>query len=79
MSRATRPGLRHVGGDPMTEPEVDQILLARVTITRVLTGTDVIDHVEAEAVDGTDLGLAEALGMLELAKFTLVESYGKEE
>lgn len=53
----------------------DGLTLARVTITRVLTGNDVIDHVSAEAADGADLGLAEALGMLELAKWTLVESY----
>jgi hypothetical protein len=51
------------------------MLLARVTITRVLTGDDVIDHVEAEAADGTDLGLAEALGMMRLAEHTLIESY----
>ena len=58
--------------------EPDGLILARVTVTRYLTGADVIDHVSAEAGDGEDLGLAEALGMMELAKFTLVESYGQE-
>lgn len=62
--------------DPDVEP--DQLLIARVTISRVMTGEDMVDHVTAEAADGTDLGLAEALGMLELAKWTLVESYGSE-
>lgn len=55
--------------------EDDRPILARITITRYLDETDVVDAVEAEASDGTDLGLAEALGMLELAKFTLVEVY----
>lgn len=57
----------------------DDPVLARITITRTLTETDVVDHVSAEAADGEDLGLAEALGMLELAKFTLVESYSESE
>jgi hypothetical protein len=63
----------------MTQPETDQIVIARVTITRVLTGDNVVDQVVAEAADGTDLGLAEALGMLELAKFTLVDCYGEDD
>ena len=50
-------------------------ILARVTITRYLSDDDVIDGVVAEAGDGEDLGLAEALGMIELAKFTLVETF----
>lgn len=53
----------------------DAVVLARVTVTRTLTGDDVIDSVTAEAVDGTELGLADALGMLTLAQHTLVESY----
>lgn len=51
------------------------VVLARVTVTRYLAGDDVIDSVTAEATDGTDLGLAEALGMLALAQHTLVENY----
>jgi hypothetical protein len=57
----------------------DAIILARVTITRTLTDDDVIDSVTAEAADGTELGLAEALGMLTLAQHTLVETYAERE
>lgn len=61
----------------MTEPteELDGIEVARVVITRVLTDDDLVDHVATYASNGADLGLAEALGMLELAKFTLVDTY----
>ena len=52
----------------------DGIILARITITRVLTEGDIVDHVTAEQGDGEVLGLADALGMVELAKFTLVHS-----
>jgi hypothetical protein len=57
----------------------DAVVLARVTVTRTLTGSDVIDSVTAEAVDGTELGLADALGMLTLAQHTLVETYAERE
>ena len=53
------------------------MILSRVTVTRTLQGDDVVDEVVAEAGDGTSLGLSEALGMLELAKFTLVEAYAE--
>lgn len=59
----------------MADSEVDQIVLARVTVTRVLDGPDVVDQVIAESADGTNLGLAEALGMMRLAEHTLIESY----
>ena len=59
--------------------EDDAVVLARITITRYLDDNDVVDHVSAEATDGTDLGLAEALGMVELAKFTLVDAYASED
>lgn len=52
----------------------DGLLLGRITITRVLTGENIVDHVIAEQANGNELGLADALGMIELAKFTLVES-----
>lgn len=55
------------------------VLLARITITRVLVESDVIDSVTAETNDGDDLGLADALGMMRLAEHTLIESYGKED
>lgn len=54
------------------------VVLATVTITRYLTNDDIIDHVDAVTSDGYELGLAEALGMVELAKFTLVETYTSE-
>lgn len=53
----------------------DPLTIARVTITRILADNgDIVDHVIAESDDGYELGLAEALGMIELAKFTLVEA-----
>lgn len=61
--------------DPDNAPTSDALILARVTVTRYLTGGDVIDHVSAESGEGTDLGLAEALGMMALAQHTLVETY----
>lgn len=59
-----------------TEPEGP--MLARITITRYLTDDDIVDHVSAEATDGTDLGLADALGMMTLAQHTLIASYSDE-
>lgn len=52
----------------------DGMVLATVTITRVLTGDDIIDHVSADTSDGYQLGLAEALGMMRLAEDTLIRS-----
>lgn len=49
-------------------------ILARVTVTRVLHNGDIVDHVLAEADDGTELGLAEALGMMRLAEDTLIRA-----
>jgi hypothetical protein len=57
----------------------DQVVLAQITITRVLTGDDIVDQVVASAADGTSLGLAEALGMIELSKFTLMDCYGEDD
>lgn len=57
----------------------DGVLLARITITRVLVEDDVIDQVVAEASSGEDMGLADALGMMRLAEHTLIESYAKED
>lgn len=59
--------------------ESDELILARITITRFLTDNDVVDRVCADAGDGQDLGLADALGMLTLAQHTLVESYSRVE
>lgn len=64
----------------MTEPTeaLDGIEVARVVVTRVLTDDNLVDQVATYASNGADLGLAEALGMLELAKFTLVDTYTNE-
>jgi hypothetical protein len=54
--------------------ELEGIIIARVTITRVLSGDDIVDHVIAESDDNHELGLAEALGMMRLAEDTLIRS-----
>lgn len=58
----------------MVAQDIDGMILARVTVTRVMTGDDIVDHVIAATADGDELGLAEALGMMELAKHTLIRS-----
>ena len=55
--------------------ELEGVILSRITVTRVLTGDDIVDHVSAESLDGDDLGLADALGMMRLAEDTLIRSY----
>jgi hypothetical protein len=52
----------------------DGMVIARVTITRVLSNDDITDHVIAEQADGYELGLAEALGMMRLAEDTLIRA-----
>lgn len=52
----------------------DSRVIAQVTITRLLTGDDIIDHVIAASAEGDELGLAEALGMMRLAEDTLIRS-----
>ena len=52
----------------------DGMVIATVTITRVLTDEDIVDHVIATQADGYELGLAEALGMMRLAEDTLIRS-----
>lgn len=54
--------------------DTDGMVLATVTITRVMTGEDIVDHVNAATFDGYELGLAEALGMMRLAEDTLIRS-----
>jgi multisubunit Na+/H+ antiporter MnhF subunit len=56
------------------QPDANDVTVARILITRVLRGPDLIDEVVAESANNSGIGLADALGMLELAKFTLVES-----
>lgn len=57
----------------MTE-DFDGMVIARVTITRVMTGDDIVDHVIAASADGDELGLAEAPGMMRLAEDTLIRA-----
>ena len=57
----------------MDAPE-DGMVIATVTITRVMTGEDIIDHVAVSQADGCELGLAEALGMMRLAEDTLIRA-----
>jgi hypothetical protein len=56
------------------DAEIEGVVLARVVITRVMTGEDVIDHVIAVTEDGGEVGLAEALGMMRLAEDTLIRA-----
>lgn len=53
---------------------MDGIEIATVTIRRVLSEDDLIDHVIAADGEGNELPLAEALGMMRLAEHTLIES-----
>ena len=57
----------------MDVPE-DGMVIATVTITRVLSGDDITDYVDAAQADGYELGLAEALGMMRLAEDTLIRA-----
>ena len=56
------------------DEQAEGMVIATVTITRVMTDEDIVDHVKAEATDGYELGLAEALGMMRLAEDTLIRS-----
>lgn len=57
----------------MPDPEIR--ILSCVMVSRILTEDgEVVDHVTAQTSDGDELGLAEALGMIELAKHTLVQT-----
>lgn len=56
--------------------EVDGLPLATITITKTLTDDDVLIFVDATTPDdGDDLPLVEALGMIELAKDSLLRQY----
>lgn len=46
--------------------------LARITVVKSVTDTDCLVFVDATCPDGEDIALVEALGMLELAKDTLI-------
>jgi hypothetical protein len=57
----------------MDEP--DGMALATITITKTLTDNDVLVFVDATCPDGEDVALVDALGMIELAKDTLIRTY----
>jgi hypothetical protein len=63
-----------MSGEVAMDAPDDGMVIATVTITRVLTADDVTDHVVASQADGYELGLAEALGMMRLAEDTLIRS-----
>lgn len=50
------------------------VILARITITRVLVEDDLVDHIVAVDTDGSEMGLADALGMMRLAEDTLIRA-----
>lgn len=50
----------------------DGQVLATITVTKTLTEDDVLIFTDATCPDGEDLPLVEALGMLELAKDTII-------
>lgn len=50
------------------------MVMQQVIITRVMTASDIVDHVLAIDRDGDEVGLAEALGMMRLAEDTLIRS-----
>ena len=62
-NRSSEPG-DYVGGEYMTT--------STVTITRTVTNDDDLVFVDATCEEGDDLSLTEALGMIELAKATLI-------
>jgi hypothetical protein len=52
---------------------MDDVTLATVTITKVLTeDDDILIRIDATCLDADDLPLVEALGMIELGKDTLI-------
>jgi hypothetical protein len=57
-------------GEAMSENE--GLLVARVTIERRMTGDDIVDYVTTEDVNGEDLPVTEALGMMRMAEHTLL-------
>lgn len=61
--------------------ETEGLLVARITIERRMTGDDIVDYVTTEDVNGEDLPVTEALGMMRLAEHTLLtpEDEGDEE
>lgn len=63
----------------VSDQDLDGMILARVTITRVMSGDDIVDHVLAATADGDELGLAEALGMMRLAEDTLIRARERDE
>lgn len=55
----------------MPKPPLAGVVLARVSVTRVMTDTDTVDVLEAVDGNGDPLELSEALGMLCMAEHTI--------
>lgn len=60
-------------------PEPDDLVVAKITIRRVLTDDDLLDYVDAVDSVGNQLRLTEALGMLRLAEDTLIHGEGDDD
>lgn len=58
----------------MTEQPDDSVTLAVITITKAITDDDVMIYVDATCATEEDPPLVEALGMVELAKDTLIRT-----
>ena len=56
----------------MSDDESAEILIATVTVTRVLTNDRDIIRVVAEDASGDDLALVEALGLLRFAEDSVI-------
>lgn len=56
------------------DEEAPGLTLAVITITKTLTGNDVELFVDAACPDDSDVALVDALGMIELAKDTLIRT-----
>jgi hypothetical protein len=54
------------------ERAMGDVTLATITITKTLTKDDILVFVDATCAEGEELALIEALGMVELAKDTLI-------
>lgn len=52
--------------------EDEGMLVARITIERRMTDGDIVDYVTTEDVNGEDLPVSEALGMMRMAEHTLL-------
>lgn len=55
--------------------EDDGILLGTVTITKVMTGDDIVVRLTSDDGDGDNLAVIDVIGMIELGKDTLLHQF----